>query len=621
MNILIPLGGIGNRFQIDGYVQPKPLINILGKKMISWVIDNLNIQQNDNIIIVYNKDLNKWDFSSFINDKYDNIRLIELNINSRGAAETVLYGLNQLSKSELEKPFMLLDGDTFYLDDIITIFKNNNNNNMVFSFIDKQDKPLYSYIKTLDENIIDIQEKTKISNIANTGAYCFKYGYDIVNYCNKMMQLNIKQKGEYYTSGIIKLMLDDKYQFQYHLISDYGFYCLGTPQQVKIFSQNYGKYSKQKFNFNINTLLLVKNEITIPKKKNIDYLRYIYNLGHLITIECNNNTKTYIHNVMDALETFNIPYNDINFCKQDHDFYINDKAVNSNLDLDKYIGFYQTFIKGRDFNLVKENYLPTIIKRSNDNKLKGEIYWYLNIPKSITKLFPCMYRHDINGQEYEIEKISGITLSYLYVNESLTKEILISLLDTFEEIHNLKIPQKEFMKFGIDNNYIYSNYATKLIKRYETNKQYYSKFKDSQHIFNNILTKLQKYEENNEGQVSIIHGDPVFTNIILDEHNCFKLIDMRGVLGDIITIIGDKWYDYAKIYQSISGYDEIYLSRHINIKYKEEIKELFNKYIVNKYDEDKLNNIKLITKSMLFSLLPLHKNEKCNMYYELINYI
>jgi dTDP-glucose pyrophosphorylase len=620
MNILIPLGGIGNRFQIDGYIQPKPLINILGKEMISWVINNLKIQKNDNIIIVYNKDLNKWDFSSFINNKYENIILIELDINTQGAAQTVLYGLNQLSRTELEKPFMLLDGDTFYVDDIISIFRKNKNN-MVFSFIDKQDKPLYSYIKTLDKNIIDIQEKNKISNIANTGSYCFKCGYDIVNYCNKMIQLNIKQNDEYYISGIIKLMLTDKHMFEYHIISDNGFYCVGTPQQLKIFSQNYNNYPKHKFNFNVNTLLLIKNDITIPKHKNIDYLKYIHSLGHLITIECNNNTNTYINSIINGLKTLKIPYHHINFCKNDYDFYINDTAISTNLDLDKYIGFYQTFIKERDFNIVKDNNLSTIIKKSNNSKLKGEIYWYLNIPESILKLFPCMYRYDINEQEYEIEKINGITLSYLYVKESLNEEILINLLDTFEEIHHTKVPQKELIKFENNNNYIYKNYSTKLLKRYENNKNYYSKFENSEYIFNDILTELQKYEDNNEGKMSIIHGDPVFTNIILDEYNCFKLIDMRGILGEIITIIGDKWYDYAKIYQSICGYDEIYLSTYVNKTYKKGIKDLFDKYILDKYDESVLNNIKMITKSMLFSLLPLHKDEKCIMYYELINHI
>ena len=31
MNIVIPIGGKGERFSMNGYKEPKPLINILGK--------------------------------------------------------------------------------------------------------------------------------------------------------------------------------------------------------------------------------------------------------------------------------------------------------------------------------------------------------------------------------------------------------------------------------------------------------------------------------------------------------------------------------------------------------------------------------------------------------------
>ena len=43
MNIIIPLGGKGERFCKEGYSMPKPLIKIMNKEMIFWVLDNLNI--------------------------------------------------------------------------------------------------------------------------------------------------------------------------------------------------------------------------------------------------------------------------------------------------------------------------------------------------------------------------------------------------------------------------------------------------------------------------------------------------------------------------------------------------------------------------------------------------
>ena len=44
MIIKIPIGGIGQRFQENGYKNPKALINH-GRSMISKLLDNLNTEQ------------------------------------------------------------------------------------------------------------------------------------------------------------------------------------------------------------------------------------------------------------------------------------------------------------------------------------------------------------------------------------------------------------------------------------------------------------------------------------------------------------------------------------------------------------------------------------------------
>lgn len=55
MNVVIPLGGVGSRFQKEGYYQrPKPFIPVLGKPMLRWVTDNLELNPDDTLIIVYN---------------------------------------------------------------------------------------------------------------------------------------------------------------------------------------------------------------------------------------------------------------------------------------------------------------------------------------------------------------------------------------------------------------------------------------------------------------------------------------------------------------------------------------------------------------------------------------
>ena len=115
-----------------------------------------------------------------------------------------------------------------------------------------------------------------------------------------------------------------------------------------------------------------------------------------------------------------------------------------------------------------------------------------------------------------------------------------------------------------------------------------------------------------------IHGDPVFTNIFINDYGKIKFIDMRGKIGDNLTIYGDWLYDWAKIYQSLIGYDEILLSKHIDSDYKKDMIISFKEYFIEKFSEKDFENLKIITKSLIFSLIPLHDNEKCLHYYNLL---
>lgn len=54
LNVVIPMGGIGSRFAKNGYRHPKPLINIVGRPMILWLIDNLKLTSMDTIWIGLN---------------------------------------------------------------------------------------------------------------------------------------------------------------------------------------------------------------------------------------------------------------------------------------------------------------------------------------------------------------------------------------------------------------------------------------------------------------------------------------------------------------------------------------------------------------------------------------
>ena len=630
MNIIIPLGGLGERFKNDNYSKPKPLINVFGKPMIFHVIDNLKLNPDDNLIIIYNKELNINNFDSILKHKYNDIILVELNKQTEGAAETILYGLNNVNEFFLKNKCVLLDCDAFYTTNILDIYRKQYDN-AVFGFIDNQEKPIYSYTKVDNFNkVMDIKEKVKISKYANSGCYCFNSGYILQKYCQQIISKNIREKNEYYTSCVIKEMLTDGHTFELNIIDIKDYICIGTPFQLKTYcSSNLNCIESKRFCFDLDNTLVtfpkIKDnyETVDPIYKNINLLQYLKSMGHYIIIHTARRMKTHNGNIgkimkdigkitINTLNNFNIPYDELIFGKPYADFYIDDLAVNAYHNLEKELGFYITNINERDFNEVKSEQMNIIVKRSDNKKLHGEIYYYKNIPTQIKKYFPLFIDHGETW--YSIEKIKGITLSYIYLDESLSNELFLTYLAMFKEIHSLPLNSETI---NMSNVNIYENYSNKLKQRYLMYD--YSQLKNSDNIYNKLVNYLDEYEKNNLGIKTIIHGDPVFSNCIVNENNEFKLVDMRGKLGNELTVYGDIFYDYSKIYQSLIGYDEILLDRIVSNDYKTNKISIFEKFIKEHYGESYITHIKMITNSLFFSLLPLHNNDKCMEYYNLID--
>lgn len=633
MYVLIPLGGLGNRFKEFNYKLPKPLIKVFGKPIIFWLIDNLHIDDNITIIIPYNKELEHYNFEDILIKQYPKYKFLFFCLNNltNGASETVLLTLNKFKLKNI--PIILIDGDNFYTENIINKW---NGENKIFVFEDKNDSSCYSYITTKNKNVLDIQEKNKISDLACCGAYGFKSVDELQYYCEKIISSNIKSKGEFYISTVIKEMINNDNHFQYDIINQKNYSCLGTPFHVRLFCNN---YPKNKFSSNENLIKPIRfcfdldnTLVTYPKisgdyssvepiNKNIDFLKYLKSFGHIIIINTARRMKTHNNNIgkvmcdigkitFETLYKFKIPYDEIYFGKPHADFYIDDLAVNAYDNLEKITGFYKNTIEPRDFNSITHNSINIIKKQSKNGDLKGEIYYYNNIPCSIKDMFPIFINYDYeNFLWYEIEHINGISISKLYLNEQLTTIQLNNIMDSIIRIHNVNI--NEIVKLDI-----YYNYIDKLKLRF--NSYDYSKFDNYLKVYNNLLIKLENYKNNDMGQMSVIHGDPVFTNLFVNQYDKIKFIDMRGVINNTLTIYGDSLYDWGKIYQSLIGYDEILENSYIDEKYKKNLINFFENKIINNYGIEYLNNIKLITNSLLFTLIPLHDNEKCSKYFNLI---
>ena len=637
MNIIIPIGGLGSRFKKDGYRFSKPLINIIGRPMILWVVDNLNISEEDTVWIAHN-DYLEQNIGQLLSKEYPKLdfRTIILKSQTRGAAETLYAVVQRFPESILDKPVISLDCDSIYFDDVLGKFRNTDDCGACFYFLDQGTKPLFSYIKMSDGIITEVKEKVKISGNANTGAYGFPSGRLLRDHCSVVLDNGVGVGGEFYTSNVVSAMIREGVPFKGIRVDEDDFACVGTPAQLQCFlhslkKRNRGMERKMRFCFDLDNTLVTfpithGNYLTCrPRKENIEILKGLHKAGHTIIIQTARRMRTHNGNVgkimadigkltFDQLDNFGIPYDEIYFGKPQADVYVDDLAVNSLVDTAKEIGWSSELkktthgmVSPREFNqVVKLD--NVLVKTTHTPAGLGESFYFKNIPTTIQHLFPKLISvEDLpnNATSIHMEYINSISMAQLSCMCCVTEGRLSGLLDSLNEIHTCNESELPSLHVCVDN------YCHKMSQRYNIHKDTY---RDADELYNTIFHYLKEYEcSTRVSIVPCIHGDPVFSNALLTPDGKFKFVDMRGMQGDSLTLGGDIVYDLSKVYQSVLGYDFILLNSVVPTdqeeRYLKELQSSFFVKIKELYPGVSPVDILTVTASHLFTLIPLHTDK------------
>lgn len=240
INVIIPMGGLGSRFSKNGYHMPKPLVNIMARPMISWLIGNLNVQPDDILHIAIQAQLDKeHDVCRRIRAEFPSlqIRFTMLQGLTRGAAETLYKVTEPLRDDELQRPTISLDCDTLYFSDVLHSFRSlQPAQGCCAYFEDTGNTPIFSYIgmkPQAEQRIHHIAEKVAISRHANTGAYGFPSATVLNRYVVDLLAKPLPSAGEFYTSALISSMIEDGIDFRGTFVPDFA--CVGTPPQLLSF--------------------------------------------------------------------------------------------------------------------------------------------------------------------------------------------------------------------------------------------------------------------------------------------------------------------------------------------------------------------------------------------------
>lgn len=265
-----------------------------------------------------------------------------------------------------------------------------------------------------------------------------------------------------------------------------------------------------------------------------------------------------------------------------------------------------SFEKPRSFNhlLVTEDGI--VVKSSKTTAIQGELFFYRTLPSSLKKLFPKLewWHEDAEGRTFlGMEQIFGSTASSRLVHGLLTVKEFTLVLQGLRKIHEDGCCTNSPL---VRRCTIYSNYGAKVMKRRALYPAAYEKAELTEQHFNDLLSMLNEYEDGDHGMFSeVIHGDAVLTNILITGTGC-KFIDPRGMQGDEYIISGDRNYDYAKVLQSLIGYDWIINGMEWNEWDVVVCKKLINIFRIQVNDEKRWRWLLVIVASLFTSLIGLH---------------
>lgn len=239
LRVVIPMAGEGKSFQTAGYVFPKPLIDINGKPMIQWVVENINVDGKF-IFIVQKKHLETYNMQYLLNLIAPGCEIISVEGPGGGAATSVLQAKHLFDD---DSPIAIINSDQVI---------NWNSNEFFYAMAaDECDggivtfestHPKWSFVRTGDDGFAtEVAEKKPISNLATAGVYYFKKGKDFIKYTEQMIDSDIRTLNEFYVCPVYNEYIRDEKKIRVFPVKK--LWSFSTPKDVEFFIQKYDQLS------------------------------------------------------------------------------------------------------------------------------------------------------------------------------------------------------------------------------------------------------------------------------------------------------------------------------------------------------------------------------------------
>ena len=232
LQVVMPMGGLGQRFRTVGIDTPKPLIPVDGAPMFRKALASIDAYPGDQrvVAIIRSDDDAAWGIGDAIRAARSDTAIVHLEHNTRGAVDTVLHAREFLDPAS---PLMILDCDiAFVSDDYFAAIQramSGESDAVLLSF--RSTDPRYSFAKVGDgRQVTATAEKNPISDRALMGAYFFARADDFLSAADELMNRQLSaETAEYFVSLVYNILIEGGKRVE---LATGTFYSFGTPDEL-----------------------------------------------------------------------------------------------------------------------------------------------------------------------------------------------------------------------------------------------------------------------------------------------------------------------------------------------------------------------------------------------------
>ncbi len=240
LQILMPMGGLGERFRKAGIDTPKPLIPVLGTPMFKRALAAFDAYDGEKkYIFVVRKDTDEqYGLAAQIKEILPAAIIKILDHDTGGAVETCLIAEDALDP---EIPLVIMDCDISfdapeYFQKIREAVEDDSYEGVILSFTSTDSR--FSFAETNKAGlVVRTAEKEAISSHAIAGAYFFTHARNFLDAAHTLMQRQISDAmKEYYVSLIYNILLEQNKRIA---LATGTFYNFGTPEELAAYEASH----------------------------------------------------------------------------------------------------------------------------------------------------------------------------------------------------------------------------------------------------------------------------------------------------------------------------------------------------------------------------------------------